>query len=105
MKKLFGALIILLVCYIVFFDLTHGTLPVVKEKIEPKMTVEAAGIPFFEEKVMTGDTVLTIVERKLNSQTPVSIDEIVTDFVKLNDGIYPEKIQIGKTYRFPDYSN
>ncbi|MFD2446077.1 hypothetical protein ACFSO7_19135 [Bacillus sp. CGMCC 1.16607] len=105
MKKLFGALIILLVCYIVFFDLTHGTLPTVNEEIESTMAVEASGNPFFEEKVMAGDTVLTIIERKLNTQIPVSIDKIVTDFVKLNNGIYPEKIQIGKTYRFPDYSN
>lgn len=118
MKKLFGALIILLVCYIIFFDLKHGTLPSIAQKTVTEKTVksvsssqtanstaETTNISYFEEKVRAGDTVLTIVENKLQAQIPVSIDEIVNDFISLNKGITPEKIQIGKTYRFPDYSN
>jgi hypothetical protein len=106
MKKLLGVAFLLLVCYIVFFDLSHGTLPAANEKkvetiIKETNTVDIA---FFEEKVKAGDTVLTIVENKLKAQIPVSIDEIVHDFGELNDGITPEKIQIGKTYRFPVYS-
>lgn len=104
MKKLFGALAILLVFYIIFFDLKHGTLPVAMEEPEIVSTAATVKTSFFEEKVRAGDTVLTIVENKLKAQIPVSINEVVTDFETLNEGISPEKIQIGKTYRFPDYS-
>ncbi|HYK73504.1 MAG TPA: hypothetical protein VEV44_10385 [Pseudoneobacillus sp.] len=108
MKKLFGALIILLVCYIVFFDLKYGTLPSTTKKTETVVSTQTptntTSISYFEEKVSAGDTVLTIVENKLQAQIPVSLNEIVNDFISLNNGITPEKIQIGKTYRFPNYS-
>jgi uncharacterized membrane protein len=105
MKKLFGAFVILLICYIVFFDLVHGTLPQSSEKAaEIVSTAKSVELSFFEKRVKAGDTVLTIVENRLESPIPVSITEIVTDFKVLNKGITPEKIQIGKTYLFPDYS-
>jgi hypothetical protein len=109
MKKLFGAAFILLLIYIVFFDLQHGTLPAAEEVMVEEVTVDtdmqATSNPFFEVKVKAGDTVLSIVENNLGSQIPVSIEEIVNDFTLLNDGTSPEKIQIGKMYRFPDYSH
>jgi hypothetical protein len=105
MMKLFGALIIILISYIIFFDLKHGTLPAAIEKAEIVRNPTTVSLSFFEERVRAGDTVLTIIENRLKSQIPVSINEIVDDFVVLNAGTTPEKIQIGKTYRFPDYSN
>lgn len=105
MKKFLGTLVILLICYIVLFDLKHGTLPQATEKTTEKVsTVKSIELSFFEEKVNAGDTVLTIVENRLEEPIPVSISEIVSDFEALNKGISPEKIQIGKTYLFPDYS-
>jgi uncharacterized membrane protein len=105
MAKLFGTLLLLLICYIVFFDLKHGTLPQASKNIPEKVTTAiTVDIAFFEEKVNAGDTVLTIVENKIEAPIPVSISKIVTDFKALNKGISPEKIQIGKTYLFPDYS-
>jgi hypothetical protein len=105
MKKLFGTLTILLVCYIIIFDLKHGTLPQASEKVTEEVnTAISVDIPFFEEQVNAGDTVLTIVENRLEAPIPVSISEIVTDFKALNKGISPETIQLGKNYLFPDYS-
>jgi hypothetical protein len=109
MKRFFGALVVLLICYIVLFDLKHGTLPHTSGKTsktasETVITAKSVQLSFFEEKVEAGDTVLTIVENRLEAPIPVSISEIVTDFKALNEGISPEKIQIGKTYLFPDYS-
>lgn len=105
MKNFFGTLVILLICYIVIFDLKHGTLPQASEKTSEKIsTTKSVELSFFEEKVKAGDTVLTIVENRLEAPIPVSITEIVSDFKALNEGITPEKIQIGKTYLFPDYS-
>jgi hypothetical protein len=103
MKKFFGALCVLLICYIILFDLKHGTLPHASEKTSETVTAKTVQLSFFEEKVKAGDTVLTIVENRLEAPIPVSISEIVTDFKALNEGISPEKIQIGKTYLFPDY--
>jgi hypothetical protein len=108
MKKLFGAAFILLLIYIIFFDLQHGTLPAAEEVIVEEVSVEtnkpASDTPYFELKVKAGDTVLSIVENNLGEQIPVSIEEIVNDFTLLNEGVSPEKIQIGKTYRFPNYA-
>jgi hypothetical protein len=104
LKKFLGALVLLLICYIVLFDLKHGTLPHSSEKTsETVITDKSVELLFFEEKVKAGDTVLTIVENRLEAPIPVSITEIVTDFKALNEGVSPENIQIGKTYFFPDY--
>lgn len=108
MKKLFIAAFILILIYSIFFDLKHGTLPAAEVVSVDEVSVETdkpvTNTPFFEEKVNAGDTVLSIVENNLEAQIPVSIEEIVNDFTLLNDGVLPEKIQIGKMYRFPDYS-
>jgi hypothetical protein len=103
MWKFFGTLAILVVLYSIFFDLKYGTLPAKYEEPKSISAASSAPHPFFEETVQAGDTVLSIVENKLNAQIPVSINEVVEDFKKLNAGITPEKIQIGKIYRFPDY--
>jgi hypothetical protein len=108
MKKIFGFLLTVLVIYVIYFDLTVGTLPSntaqqvdakVETIIEPK-----AGIPSFEAEVKPGETVISIVEHQINKTLPVSISELIEDFKKLNPGKSPEKIQIGSTYHFPDYS-
>jgi hypothetical protein len=105
MKKLFGALALLLICYIVIFDLKHGTLPHASQKTIEKVSEDKSfEVSFFEEKVNAGDTVLSIVENRLETPIPISITEIVSDFKALNEGISPERIQIGETYLFPDYS-
>jgi hypothetical protein len=109
MGKFFGTLIGLFVCFIIFFDLTNGTLPQARDKDTPE-TIETISsiqtkLPFFERKIVAGDTVLSIIENNLGGPIPVSIDKVVSDFEELNEGASPNKIQIGKTYLFPDYSN
>lgn len=108
MKKLLGFLFAILVIYVIYIDLTVGTLPnAYSEKVEAKAKVtvkDVSGIPAFEAKVEPGDTVLTIVEHHLNRAIPVSITDLISDFQKLNPGQAPEKIRIGAIYQFPDYS-
>ncbi|MHC0035897.1 hypothetical protein [Pseudoneobacillus sp. C159] len=105
MGKFIGTLIGLFVAFIIFFDLTNGTLPQTKETQEPIEVMGNVTLPFFKRKIVAGDTVLSVIENNLKAPIPVSIDQVVSDFVKLNEGASPNKIQIGKTYRFPDYSN
>jgi hypothetical protein len=105
MNKFFCTLAIIIVCYSIFFDLRYGTLPSVPKREEEVAVASTMKSSFFEEKVQAGDTVLSIVENNLNAQIPVSIHKVVNDFQELNAGLSPERIQIGKIYRFPDYSN
>ncbi|WP_026572440.1 hypothetical protein [Bacillus sp. UNC438CL73TsuS30] len=108
MKKLLGLVLTALIIYVIYIDLTVGTLP--SEAIQ---TVEAktetsspkSDIPSFQASVEPGETVISIVEHQLQKPLPVSITELVKDFKLLNPGFSPEKIQVGATYQFPDYSN
>ncbi|MFP5109199.1 hypothetical protein ACSU6B_20910 [Neobacillus sp. C211] len=111
MKKLFGFLLAVLIIYVIYIDLTVGTLPSsfiqqVDAKIETQNTElkTETNIPSFEAQVEPGETVLSIVEHQLDKSLPVSISDLIEDFRKLNPGETPEKIQIGSTYHFPDYS-
>jgi hypothetical protein len=111
MKKFLGLLLSILIIYVIYFDLTIGTLPSPSngtvEATNDKTEVEKpdADIPFFTEQVKPGETVISIVEHQLGKPLPVSISELIGDFKALNPGKSPEKIQIGSTYHFPDYSN
>lgn len=110
MKKIFGFLFAILVLYVIYFDLTTGTLPAsnakqVDVKIEADTSSSNSEIPSFEAKVKPGETVISIVEHELNKPLPVSITELINDFRELNPKQSPENIQIGTTYHFPDYSN
>ncbi|MED1468261.1 hypothetical protein [Bacillus salipaludis] len=109
MKKLLGLVLTALIIYVIYIDLTVGTLPsdsiqTVEAKVEPN-TQKKSDIPSFEATVEPGETVISIVEHQLKKPLPVSITVLVKDFQLLNPGCSPEKIQVGATYQFPDYSN
>lgn len=107
MKKLLGLLLTIIVLYAIYFDLTTGTLPHSdSQKAEAMVeTTEQknSSTPYFEAKVEPGETVITIVEHQLKKPLPVSITKLVRDFDTLNNGQNADRIQVGRTYRFPDY--
>lgn len=109
LKKSFGVLFLFLIIYVIYFDLTVGTLPhlnsskVVEALAKPNTNSEI-NVPYFEAKVEPGDTLLTIVEHRIKKPLPVSIENLIHDFENLNPEQSTEKIQIGRTYRFPDYT-
>ena len=101
MKKIIALLLIGLIIYSVYFDLTIGTLPAASV---PTTAEEASPeLPYNEIEVKPGDTLLSIIERE-EGNLPKPIDKIILDFQKLNDGQSPHEMQIGKTYKFPDYT-
>lgn len=101
LKKLIALVFIGLVLYSAYFDLTVGTLP---EASTPVTAQEAPSeLPYKEIEVKPGDTLLSIIEREEGS-LPKPIHTIIMDFQELNDGHSPHELQIGKTYKFPIYS-
>jgi hypothetical protein len=105
MKRLVGVLITVLILYCIYYDLSYGTLPSVKTEQQPEIeTMVTEDMAYFEKTVENGDTVLTIIEHQLGQSLPVPISEVVTDFQKLNNDLPPQQIQLGKKYKFPDYS-
>lgn len=104
MKRFILFLVTILIGYIIYFDLTTGTLPsvteqktIAKERVEDKNTQN-----YFTYTVKAGETVLSIVEEQLDASIPVPINQVIIDFKKLNN-IEPEEIHIGKSYKFPNY--
>ncbi|WP_342432329.1 hypothetical protein [Neobacillus sp. FSL H8-0543] len=108
MKRFLMVLLGLLTIYVIYIDLTNGTLPnsyTQKSEIVVATTASTkTSLPAFEKEVQPGETVISIIEHQLDKPLPISIDELIQDFRKLNPGQAPEKIQIGSTYQFPDYS-
>lgn len=109
MKRIVGLVVLMLICYVIYYDLSYGTLPIAVEttaNVQPDVQLETEAMPtirFFEKKVENGDTVLSIIERQLNGPLPVSIEAVITDFQMLNNGLEPQKIQYGQVYKFPNY--
>ncbi|KGM45305.1 LysM peptidoglycan-binding domain-containing protein [Neobacillus niacini] len=108
MKRIILFLFGLLTIYVIYIDLTAGTLPK-QETQKPEQTVVTMtnvkeAEDSFEAEVEPGETLISIVENHIKKPLPVSIDKLIEDFQSLNPGLSPEKIQIGSTYEFPDYS-
>ncbi|WP_210365951.1 LysM domain-containing protein [Bacillus sp. REN3] len=106
MKKIAGLLVAVLVILSIYNDMDKGTLPAAKNtRIESNdKKVEKEILPFFEHTVKPGDTVISVLDSYSKSPFEVPVAKAVEDFKKLNDGIDPQKIKFGHTYKFPDYS-
>lgn len=108
MKRIFLFLFGLLTIYVIYIDLTAGTLPQAEtqkpEQTVVTMTNVKSAMDSFEAEVEPGETLISIVENHIKKPLPVSIDQLIKDFQSLNPNLSPEKIQIGSTYEFPDYS-
>ncbi|MBS4173550.1 LysM domain-containing protein [Bacillus sp. FJAT-49736] len=107
MKRFLAFVAAIIILYSVYYDIKVGTIPSVSHASEIKSnSVHTSDIiPNQIHKVNPGDTVLSIVEHLQNGHFTVSMEKIISDFQKLNNGIKPEEIQIGQEYKFPIYKN
>ncbi|WP_417899572.1 hypothetical protein ABN702_04480 [Bacillus haimaensis] len=114
MIRLFIAALICITIFSIYYDLSKGTIPIANVQqaaqvmTTPSLTEEPetesdSNTTYIEVEVKAGDTVLTVAERIANKPIPVSITQLVEDFQILNEGMAPEKIQVGKIYKFPLY--
>lgn len=108
MKKLIGVLLAFFLLYIVYHDVTQGTLPSINEQPVSAATqkvshsVESQTIPFQKIKIKAGDTVLSLTESFSN--VTVSIEKVIVDFESLNPKATANSIIIGKEYKIPVYT-
>lgn len=107
MKRILGLIVLILLIYVIYYDLSKGTLSLVQagndEHEKAVVSVAEQEISYFEKRAGSGDTLLSVVEESLSSSIPVSIEMVIEDFKWLNDGLTPQEIQYGKIYKFPDY--
>jgi hypothetical protein len=106
-KKAISAFILCLAVYIIYYDVTTGTLIAsTKATAPPEHTADAktnVHIPYQTVTVKPGDTLLSIMEELQNGPIPVPIDKAITDFEALNPGEKAQTLQIGKKYKIPVY--
>jgi hypothetical protein len=108
MKRLLAFVAIFFIMFIIYYDITTGTLPqiVPTHSKEPSLPVNQSNIKselsYIEITMKPGDTLLSIIEREEGSLNQ-PIEAIITDFQELNEGLKPEQMQIGKTYKIPKY--
>ncbi|HLU22169.1 hypothetical protein [Lederbergia graminis] len=106
MKRVFVLFAAIITMYAIYYDLTAGTLPTssAQQSIAVNNPVQIEDPTYEIIKILPGDTVISVMEKIQQGPIPVSIDQLVTDFEKMNEGIKPEQIQIGKSYKFPTYN-
>ncbi|MFZ3578622.1 LisM domain containing protein [Virgibacillus sp. DJP39] len=97
-KSLFFFLVILLFASI-YHDITLGSFPLNNE-LQKTKTVSYDKKVYV--KVLPGETVLSIVERYNKTKT-VNIDQIISDFKKLNPHAESYQLKSYQFYYFPLY--
>ncbi|MTH52437.1 hypothetical protein GKZ89_03385 [Bacillus mangrovi] len=105
MKRLILLCSIALISYIIYYDLSAGTLPA------PARDAVYASAPGPEETektykeltVQSGESVLMLINRVNQHSIPVPLEEAAEDFERLNPGAEASSIRIGQTYKFPLY--
>ncbi|MFB4164740.1 hypothetical protein ACE1TI_13120 [Alteribacillus sp. JSM 102045] len=111
MKKLLLFLLFILVCTSIYYDITEGTLFVPTPETNNSSTSHPSSSANLDDQtkievtVEPGQTVLSVVEKLHDGPVPASIEQISSDFEKLNNGLSPEKIQVDKSYFFPVYDS
>lgn len=103
MKRFLTGCIVLLILYVVAYDLKIGTLPQATPANAEVQTEKKQDKAYKSYEVNPGDTLISVVE-KLNTSGEYSIFSMIKDFKSLNPGVNPEHIQLGKTYKFPLYN-
>jgi len=113
MKKMIGFGILFFILYIVYYDVSNGTLPSFKKELElveqgevletSATPVQTSSLPFQEVEVKAGDTLISLVEKLSSNKSTLSIDTLVKDFETLNPGEQANSLIIGKKYKIPIY--
>lgn len=97
-KKLLILFLIVLISYVTYYDITFGTF----QNTSTKEVSTDSTIIFQTVEIKSGDTLLSLVEQLSHTNIP-SVDIIIGDFQKLNNGLKPNNLQVSRTYKIPIY--
>lgn len=100
MKKALGIVAMFIIAYAIYSDITTGTLI---GKTSEEIVETSLSIQYLEVQVKPGDTLLSLIEQQGGYPDQVSIDQMIDDFISLNEGIKPNDMQPGKVYKIPIY--
>jgi hypothetical protein len=105
LRRIVFAVSFIFLSFIVYFDLSQGTLPLPQEKpaAQPVSSQAEEEISFQMHTVKKGETVFSIVDRSNDGSPPISAEQIMKDFERLNPETKASLIQSGKAYKFPVY--
>jgi hypothetical protein len=110
MKRMVGFAILFFIIYIIYYDMSIGTLPIVngegttEQVIEVSATeVQSSPLPFQTVEIKAGDTLLSITEELNQDRKDISIMTIIKDFEKINPGVEANSLKIGEVYKIPMY--
>lgn len=102
MKKVLGIVALVLIVYAIYSDITTGTLI---GKSSEEIVETSFSIQYIEVQVKPGDTLLSLIEQQGGYPDQVSINQMIDDFISLNEGMKPNDMQPGKVYKIPIYQH
>ncbi|WP_033828405.1 hypothetical protein [Bacillus andreraoultii] len=102
MKKVLGIVALVLIVYAIYSDITTGTLI---GKSSEEIVETSLSIQYIEVQVKPGDTLLSLIEQQGGYPDQVSINQMIDDFISLNEGMKPNDMQPGKVYKIPIYQH
>lgn len=102
MKRILGILVLIIMIYAVYFDITTGTLP--KMKLNQDAAETSLSIQYVEVEIKPGDTLLSLIESQGGYPENTSIEQMINDFSSLNNGLKPDEMKFGETYKIPVYA-
>lgn len=105
-KKSLILFLAILLCASVYHDITTGSISSKpeKEKENYVQTVSNKSLNFIKVQVLPGETILSIVEKYSDNIKSLDINQIVSDFEKLNEGAHPYHLKAHQSYNFPVYT-
>lgn len=101
-KKSLIFILSILLCASVYHDMMSGSIPTDKEKSVQKTTA-SINYNIVKVKILPGDTVLSIVEKYNDSIKSLDVNQIVSDFRKLNEDAQPYQLKTNHYYYIPVY--
>lgn len=110
LKKVAAIIAVAVIIYSIYYDMTIGTLSLdqtvtaTSQPDVPNNHEQTDYMPYDTKKTKPGDTLISIAETIHQGPLPVSIDQLIDDFQKLNNGVKPDEILINEKYKFPVYS-
>lgn len=93
----------ILLCASIYHDMTSGSISTNEERNTRTTTSNSLSYSIEKVQISPGETVLSIVEKYNDGGVSLNVDQILTDFRKLNPDVHPYQLEAYHYYNFPVY--